>query len=231
MASFTFPLITTSPAIRYCDMIPTDEAVLYITTWYSRIGAANTGKLIPGLSGPSVVIQTAARDMLEAKPSDAFPDRHKEHISYALRMVASSSFLEPPAAVASVYLATRFEFYFRVLSGRLKADGAWKTDKDKEEVRDLLSDGRLNRNRIQSVALAYKIMKTNTGIPLVRVCNDLDTSLYPKPKEMPDRTIISDIGGRIEHSRHRVGHGHWGDISAESMFYGLLTAIVFYNQL
>jgi hypothetical protein len=212
-------------------MIPTDEAMFYITNWYSQIGAANTSKLIPGLSGPSVVIQTAARDMLEAKPSDAFPDRHKEHIAYALRMVASSTFLEPPAAVASVYLATRFEFYFRVLSGRLKADGTWKTDKDKEEVRNLLSDGRLNKNRIQSVALAYKIMKTNTGIPLVQVCNDLDTSLYPKPRDMPGRKTISDIGGRIEYLRHRAGHGHWGDISAESLFYGLLTAIVFYNQL
>ena len=42
--------------------------------------------------------------------------------------------------------------------------------------------------------------------------------------------LIADLGDRIEFGRHAVGHGHWGDISAEALFYGLVTALVFYNQ-
>jgi hypothetical protein len=71
----------------------------------------------------------AADDMTHSVPSDVFPDRHKEHIAYALRMVASGGFLSSPAAIGSVYLATRFEYYFRVLSGRLNADGTWNLTK------------------------------------------------------------------------------------------------------
>ena len=41
---------------------------------------------------------------------------------------------------------------------------------------------------------------------------------------------VADIGDRIEFGRHAVGHGHWGDISAEALFYGLMTSLVFYNQ-
>lgn len=212
------------------EMSPTDEAIYYITNWYPGMGAGDTRKRIPGLSSPSAVLETAAIAMKKAKSSDAFPDRHKEHIAHALQMIVPNPFLEPPAAVASVYLVTRFEFYFRVLSGRLKANGFWKTDKDKQEVRKLLSDSDLNRKRINSVALAYKIMKTNKDIPLVQVCNDLDTSLYPKPIKMPDGTTVSDIGDRIEYLRHRVAHGYWGDISGDANFYGLMTAIVFYNK-
>ncbi len=214
-------------------MSPTDEAIHYIINCCPTIGRYSDFSLKQGLCGPPVFLQTTVIAMKKAKPSVAFPDRHKEHIAYALQMVASSTFLQPPAAVASVYLATRFEFYFRVLSDWLKADGTWKTGKDKQKVRHLLSDSELNRKRINSVALAYKLMKTNTSIPLAQVCNDLDTSLYPKPRVMSDRkkTTISDIGDRIEYLRHRVAHGHWGDISAEANFYGLMTAIVFYNQL
>lgn len=212
-------------------MNPTDEATYYITNWYSRMGAGDTRNRMPGLSSPSAVLETAATAMLKANPSDAFPSRHKEHIAYALQMIASRSpFLEPAAAVASVYLATRFEFYFRVLSGRLKADGTWRTDEDRQEVQNLLSDDRVNKTRINNVAVAYKIMKTNTSIPLAQVCNDLDTSLYPKPREMPDETTISDIGGRIRYLRNQAAHGVLGDISADANFYGLMTAIVFYNQ-
>lgn len=212
-------------------MDPTEEIVFYITTWYPVIGAGNTRTLIEGLSTPSTVMRKAAHEMLNAKPSAAFPDRHKEHIAYALSMVASGRFLSPPSAVASVYLATRFEFYFRVLSGRLNADGAWRTPKDKEEMRNLFpAERRLKNDRINSVALAYKIMKTNHSFSLARICDDLDRSLYAtRIQKMPTCKTL-DMGSRIEYARHRSAHGHWGDISAEAEFYGLLTALVFYNQ-
>ncbi len=213
------------------DMNPTEEAIFYITKWYPRMGAGDTSARISGLSSPYDVMTKAASDMLQVKPSDAFPDRHKEHIAYALEMVASGGFLSSSAAVGSVYLATRFEFYFRVLSGRLKADGMWKTDKDKQDVQNLLAGVRgLGRPRINSVASAYKIMKTNTELPLAQVCKDIDDVLYPKGIQMPDGSIVSNIGDRIEYLRHRSAHGHWGDISGDADFYGLMTVVVFYNQ-
>ncbi|NLE27050.1 MAG: hypothetical protein GX625_17250 [Clostridiaceae bacterium] len=145
-------------------MNPTEEAKFYITNWYPNIGAGDTRHLIPNLSSPYHVMNKAADDMTQSKPSDAFPDRHKEHIAYALKMVASGRFLSPPAAVGSVYLATRFEYYFRVLSGRLNADGTWISDNDKQETQSALAGViGLHRSRINSVALAYKIMKTNNG--------------------------------------------------------------------
>ena len=34
----------------------------------------------------------------------------------------------------------------------------------------------------------------------------------------------------IAFARHAAGHGRQGDISAEAVFYGLVTAIIFYNR-
>lgn len=68
---------------------PTEEAIFYITNWYPCIGAGDTRTQIQGLSSPYHVMNKAADEMIQSKPSDAFPDRHKEHIAYALKMVAS----------------------------------------------------------------------------------------------------------------------------------------------
>jgi len=70
-------------------------------------------------------LKEAASQMREAKPTLAFPDRYIEHVAFAVETVSLNGFLSPPAAIASVYLATRFEFYFRVLSGKLNGDGTW----------------------------------------------------------------------------------------------------------
>lgn len=213
-------------------MNPTEEAIFYITNWYPHIGAGYTKLHIPDLTSPGQIMIKAADEMLQSKPSAAFPDRHKEHIAYALKMVATGGFLSCPAAVGSVYLATRFEYYFRVLSGRLKADGTWKTERDRQDMQNQLTGNRgLNKSRINSVALAYKIMKTSNILPLANICKDLDKVLYPKSIEMPDKRTISDIGDRIEYLRHGSAHGHWGDISSDATFFGLMTIIVYFNQM
>jgi len=217
-------------------MTPTEEIVYYITTWYPHIGAGDTRARIDGLSSPYAVMMKAADEMLKAESCEAFPAGHKEHIAYALQMVASGGFLSSSAAVGSVYLATRFEFYFRVLSGRLNPDGEWKTDKDLHDIKNLLGGKRLDNkkkkeDRINSVALAYKIMKTNDTLPLAQICTSLDNSLYSKrTTKMPNGKELEDMGDRIEYLRHRSAHGHWGDITGDADFYGLLTALVFYNQ-
>ena len=72
-------------------------------------------------------------------------------------------------------------------------------------------------------------MKLNpTGV--ASRCAALDGVLYLKPTLAADGTIISYVGDRIEYGRHAVGHGSRGDISAEAVFYGLMTAIVFYER-
>lgn len=172
-------------------------------------------------------LKRVASDMARAKPSLAFPDRYLEHVAYAVDMVASNDVLSPPSAIASVYLSTRFEFYFRVLSGKLKADGTWTTPEAKAAAQVVLIDRRLKSDRVSSVALAYRIMKTNSSTALAMYCNRLDAKLYPtydKRVRMP-----SDVGDRIEFLRNAAGHGSWGDISAEAIFYGLMTALVFYS--
>jgi len=168
--------------------------------------------------------------MAISKPSVVFPERYIEHVACAVDMVASNMFLSPPAAIASVYLATRFEFYFRILSGKLNGDGTWISLSAQQAARAALADNRLERNRISSVALAYKLMKFDQSRKIGQACTALDNLLYSTPTKVVGDMTIADIGDRIEFGRHAVGHGHWGDISAEALFYGLMTAVVFYNQ-
>ncbi len=171
-----------------------------------------------------------AHDMETSKPTTVFPGRYKEHVSYALNMVATHTFTDPPAAIASVYLATRFEFYFRILSGKLNADGTWISSQAQSTAKAAINDGRLASSRVSSVALAYKVMKTDLSKTAAQVFNKLDKALFPTPRKAGAGSAIADIGDRIEYLRHAAGHGEWGDISADSKFYGLVTAIVFYNQ-
>jgi hypothetical protein len=202
----------------------TQQAYDFITTCCRYVGA------FQGTSDVHQYLKETAAEMVVSKPSAVFPDRYIEHVAYGVDMVASSMFLSPPAAIASVYLATRFEFYFRTLSGKLNGDGIWMPLSAQQAAQAAINDSRLGRNRISSVALAYKIMKLDQSRKIVQACTALDDSLYATPTTVVGGMTVADIGDRIEFGRHAVGHGHWGDISAEALFYGLLTAVVFYNQ-
>jgi hypothetical protein len=182
-----------------------------------------------GTTAVHAYVHDTAAEMATTPASAAFPERYIEHVAYAMQVVATNDFTSPPAAVASVYLATRFEYYFRVLSRRLNADGTWVSPSDQVAVNAQITDPRLGRARISSVSLAYKIMKLDASRPLPQCCADLDAMLYHCPTAAGGKTI-ADLGDRIEFGRHAVGHGHWGDMSAEALFYGLTTALVFYNQ-
>jgi hypothetical protein len=142
-------------------------------------------------------------------------------------MVGSHGFLSPPAAVASVYLATRFEFYFRILSGKLNGDGSWISKSAQQIACANIPDKRLNKRQVSDVALAYHVMTIGTS-RVAPYCAALDGALYASPTTAGVRFPIANIGDRIAYGRHRVAHGHWGDISAEAAFYGLMTAIIFY---
>lgn len=112
-----------------------------------------------GTGDPYGFLQETAEHMRAAKPTSVFPDRYVEHVAYAVETVGSNGFLSPPAAVAAVYLATRFEFYFRVLSGKLNGDGTWVSRSAQQAAFAAIGDKRLTKRRISSVSLAYDVMK------------------------------------------------------------------------
>jgi len=61
-------------------------------------------------------------------------------------------------------------------------------------------------------------------------CGSLDRRLYPSRTTAGQSFVIQHVGDRIEFGRHSAGQGHWGDISSEAVFYGLMTAAIFYAQ-
>ena len=210
------------------NLTSTEKAVGYITTHCRFMGS------FAGDHAPYVFLAHVADEMAAATHTDLFPDRYKEHVAYAMGMVAHHRFLDPPAAIAAVYLATRFEFFFRLLSGKLKADGTW-LNKAVDQPTAMAALGtnkrqKLRGRRVSDVAITYKLMKLDQSRPAARVFDAMDKAIYAIPKTAVDGFEIADIGDRIAFGRHSAGHGLWGDISSEAVFYGLVTAIIFYNQ-
>lgn len=203
----------------------TQQAIKYIEDCCSCVGTFH------GPSSVNKFLSEIASDMAASKPTNVFPGRYLEHVAYAVKMAAAlEGFTTSPAAIASLYLVTRFEYYFRILSGKLNGDGSWISSSDQNAVHSIISDRRLKSKRISSVSLAYKIMLTNNSLNLTKICSQLDKSLYKETIKVTGGMEVSDIGSRIEFGRHVTTHGHWGDMSSEAIFYGLMTAIVFYNQ-
>jgi hypothetical protein len=192
------------------------QAADFILSHCPTIGAFH------GTGEPYGFLQETAEDMRAANPTLVFPARYIEHVAYAIHAVGSHGFLSPPAAVASVYLATRFEFYFRALSGKLNGDGTWVSQSAQQEALAMIGDRRLKKQHISSVSLAYQVMRLGTS-KVLPYCALRDRTLYASPN-----SAIKHVGDRIELLRNAGGHGEWGDISSEAVFYGLMTAIVFY---
>ena len=203
---------------------PTQQAIDYITTCCQSVGAFS------GTNEVHCFLKKVSSEMATSQTSVVFPGRYIEYVAYAVDKVASNPFKSPPAAVASLYLVTRFEFYFRVISGKLNADGTWKSTQVRTETVAATNDKNLDNSRISRIADAYKIMKLNKSSNLVSHCIQLDKSLYSTPITVAGGVKINNIADRIKFGRNAAGHGQWADISAEALFYGLMTAVVFYNQ-
>jgi hypothetical protein len=201
-----------------------DKAVGYITTHCPSMGS------FAGDDAPYVFLAQVADEIATAKHTELFPNRYKEHVAYAVGMVAQHRFLEPPGAIAAVYLATRFEFFFRLLSGKLEGDGTWLNKTVNKPAAEAALGKKLKGNQVSNVAVAYKLMKLDQSRSAARVFNALDNTIYSAPTTAVGNFEVADIGDRIALARHSAGHGLWGDISSEAVFYGLVTAIIFYNQ-
>lgn len=127
--------------------------------------------------------------MRTAQPTPVFPARYVEHVAYAMYLAGTNGFTTLPAAVASVYLATRFEFYFRMLSGKLCADGTWLSPSAQQAAQTTLPDPRLNQRRVANIALAYEIMMIGTA-RIIPYCALLDRSLYTTPTSATGKFTI-----------------------------------------
>src|SRR5262245_38774647 len=141
-------------------MTNSDKAAGYIRTHCPHIGR------YAGDGTPYEFLDQVAEEMAAAKHTELFPERYKNHVAYAVGMVARHRFLEPPAAIAAVYLATRFEFFFRVLSGKLKGDGTW-LNRAVDQPAAVAALGRkgLVKDRVSNVAVTYKLMKLDQSRP------------------------------------------------------------------
>ena len=200
-------------------MNPSLEAINYIINCCPHIGGFSvTGDVYRFL-------ERVASEMNDSQNTEIFPSRYKEHVAYAMNMIASNQVMSPPSAIASEYLVNRFEFYFRILSGKLNGDGTWVTPQARDEAKNILNI-RMGK-RVSNVATTYKILKLNQSCSIYSYCVELDRSLY---SNRGASSSIKNIGDRIGYSRNNASHGQWGDISSESIFYGLLTALIFYNQ-
>jgi hypothetical protein len=172
----------------------------------------------------NIIISDCA-DFISSMPdNDIFHARQKEPVALAMKESATPGFDEPRRAIASLYLATQFEFYFRILSGLLHPDGTWKSAAAQEKAKSLLpEENRLNGRSISSVELAYRLMVLNAADPRAVLLDKLDKAI----RSMFQSQLYANLGGRIKYVRDRGTHGQWGDVSGEGVFYATLTAILF----
>jgi hypothetical protein len=206
-------------------MTNSEKAASYIMTHCRNIGS------FEGDDTPCQFLAQVAEEMAVAEPTSLFPNRYKEHVACAVRMVARHPFRDPRAAIAAVYLATRFEFFFRLLSGKLNADGTWINQAvDQPAAVAALGKKGLGGNRVSSVEVTYKLMQLYRLRPAAQVFASLDKSIFPSPITVAGGDTLADIGDRIGFMRHSASHGYRGDISSEAVFYGCVAALVFYNQ-
>ncbi len=201
-------------------MTQTKNAIDFITTYCPHIGSFS---MVVDIGDVFEFLDQVALEIDASPDTVVFPGRMKKHVAYAIATVARYPFLSSPSVMASAYLLTRFEYYFRILSGALNSDGTWKGSAVPDHISIMFP--KINKKSISSVSMAYQIMKLNTSLKISSIFNQLDARLVPsKPSK------ITDIGKRIEWMRHPTAHGSLGDPSSEAIFYGLVTAIVFYNQ-
>jgi hypothetical protein len=206
-------------------MTGTDEAVHYVTNHCRFMGS------YAGDFSPFRFLGRVAKEMAAARPTAVFPVGHKEHVAYALGVIAGNHPTTPPTVLATVYLVTQLEFCFRLLSGKLKADGEWVDAAAKDAAKAGLPGVKgLNGDRVSRVETTYKVMKLDQSRPAAQVFDSLDKALFAVPIRAITDRVIADVGDRIGFIRNIACHGHWGDVSAEGVFCGLVTTIVFYNQ-
>jgi hypothetical protein len=203
---------------------PKDGSQLELLKWYLVAFCAKAGAYIL-CDGLRNLVSDCAELMRSAPDKDIFLGRQKEPLALAMKEAILPGFNLPQRAIASLYLATQFEFYFRILSGMLNFDGTWKSPSDHVKAKSFLpGDDRVRGRGTSSVEVAYKLTILNNVDPRAVLLDDLDKAIRARFQS----TLYDNFGGRIAYVRNRGAHGEWGDVSAEGVFYATLTAVLYF---
>jgi hypothetical protein len=205
-------------------MEPVDQCINFIVERTPRAGAVFS----PDLRAHAFLV-LLGREIASSEDTPLFGMRQKEHVGHAVEQVGANGVLSPPAAIASFFLATRFEYYFRRLGTSLNPDGSWVSSQAKAEAQVAVRDDRLRAKRVSDVSLAYRLMLLNQTSQVVQHFAKLDQLLAPHcPRLEQVPTTHHDVGSRIALLRHPTSHGFFDDASSEGLFYGLVMGIIFY---
>jgi hypothetical protein len=171
------------------------------------------------------LVTDAAELITSTADKDIFLGRQKPPVALAIKEAITPELDRPQRAIAALYLATQFEFYFRILSGMLNFDGSWKSLGDRAKAESFLpDDDRVRRRGTSSVEVAYKLAILNNADPRSALLEGLDKAIRSRFQS----SLYDNFGGRIAYVRNRGAHGEWDDVSAEGVFYATLTAILYF---
>jgi hypothetical protein len=124
-----FEPVLTSPVRSYLRQ---DGSMLALAKGYLVVNCIRAGAWT--LHGGHQNLVTDVADMMaHGSDTDLFVGRQKEPVSVAMKNCISLGIMDPLNAISALYLATQFEFYFRILSGSLNIDGTWRTAEAKKK--------------------------------------------------------------------------------------------------
>jgi len=203
---------------------PKDGSLLEMAKFYLVACCSKAGAF--SLPDGLINLVSDAADLMTSTPDkDIFLGRQKPPVALAMKEAVTPELDRPQRAIAALFLATQFEFYFRILSGMLNFDGSCKTTADRAKAEFFLpDDDRVRRRGTSSVEVAYNLTVLNNADPRAALLEGLDRALRSRLQS----TLYDDFGGRIAYVRNRGVHGEWGDVSAEGVFYATLTAILYF---
>jgi hypothetical protein len=203
---------------------PKDGSLLELAKFYLVACCRKAGAY--SLPDGLISLVSDAADLMTSNPDkDIFLGRQKAPVALAMKEAVMPELDRPQRAIAALYLATQFEFYFRILSGLLNFDGSWKTPADRASAESFLpGDDGVRRHGTSSVEVAYKLSVLNNADPRAALLNGLDIAIRSRFQS----TLYDNFGGRIAYVCNRGAHGEWGDVSAEGVFHATLTAILYF---
>lgn len=146
--------------------------------------------------------------------------RRREHIAFAIELVARSAPARPEGAVATPYLIAQIEYSLRKMCEYVDGKGLLI----KELPESLKKKGDKIGNRIYLKRL-YEIFREKKGDLISQTLNDLDNKISSYTVVGGDN--ITSLGDRLSWFRNNALHGYDADIGVEGVFVGLLLLILY----
>ena len=106
--------------LTYKDLTSEAKAFLgglFLVSFCDHVGAFH------GTSEPLWLLQSFAEELKSSPNEQIYGERRREHVAHAINMITTSTFTQPPSAVAMPYLISQLEFLFRKNSRHIDATG------------------------------------------------------------------------------------------------------------